>query len=75
MSLVICYFNYGNEEYLQKAQIIISDAEELAGMGEDPSIWWEFRLLHIIFSQIDKSSLWGCLHNNPSFKIDDGGLN
>lgn len=73
MSLVIYYFNYGKEENLQKANNIISDAKELAGMGEDPSIWWEFRLLHIIFSQIGHSSLWGCLHNNPSFKVDNGG--
>ncbi len=75
MSLVVCYFNYGKEEYLQQATQIINDAKELASMDDDPAIWWEFRLLHIIISHIKKSSLWGCLHNNPLFKIDDCGEN
>lgn len=75
MSLVVCYFNYGKEEYLQQATQIVNDARELASMNDDPAIWWEFRLLHIIISHINKSSLWGCLHNNPLFKIDDCGEN
>lgn len=75
MSLVVCYFNYGKEEYLQQATQIINDARELASMDDDPAIWWEFRLLHIIISHINKSSFWGCLHNSPLFKIDDCGEN
>lgn len=73
MSFVVCYFNYGKNEYLQQANNIIYDAKKLAIMGNDPSIWWEFRLLHVITSQIDKSSLWGCLYNNNSFKVNDNG--
>lgn len=71
MALIVCYFNFGDEGYLQRAKCIITDARDLAGMGDDPSIWWEFRLLQIIFSQIDKSSLWFNLHNNQLLTKDN----
>lgn len=71
MSLVVCYFNYGKEEYLQQATRVINDARELASLDDDPAIWWELRLLHIIISQIHKSSLWGCLQNSQLFNPDD----
>lgn len=73
MALVLSYFNYGKYEYIEQANSILIDARDLAETAEDPSIWWEFRLLLIIFSQIGESSLWGNLYNNSLFKVDNHG--
>lgn len=72
-SLVLNYFYYGNQRYLDEAIEILKDATELALLEEDASIWWVFRLLRIVVDGFNKSSLWKNLHNNPLFTVDDNG--
>lgn len=72
-SLVIDYFYYGEGRYLERAEDILEDATTLALCGDDPAVWWEFRLLRIIFYQFRESSLWANLKDHPQYKVDDNG--
>jgi len=72
-SLVLNYFYYGNQQYLDEATEILKDATELALLEEEAGTWWVFRLLCIVFDGFNESSLWKNLHDHPLFTIDDNG--
>lgn len=72
-SLVLNYFYYGNQRYLDESIEILRDATELALLEVDAEVWWLFRLLTIVFDGFNDSSLWKNLHNHPMFTVDDNG--
>lgn len=72
-SLMLNYFYYGNQHYLDEAIAILKDATELALLEEDVETWWIFRLLSIVFDGFNESSLWKNLHDHPLFTVDDNG--
>lgn len=72
-SLVLNYFYYGNQQYLDEAAEILKDSTELALLEEDAGTWWIFRLLRIVFDSFNESSLWKNLHDHPLFTVDDNG--
>lgn len=72
-SLVLNYFYYGNQLYLDESIEILKDATELALLEEETETWWVFRLLRIVFDGFNESSLWKNLHNHPLFAVDDNG--
>lgn len=72
-SLVLNYFYYGNQQYLEEAIDTLKDATELALLEEDAGTWWVFRLLSIVFDGLNESSLWKNLHDHPLFTVDDNG--
>jgi len=57
-SLVLNYFYYGNQRYLDESIEILRDATELALLEVDAEVWWLFRLLTIVFDGFNDSSLW-----------------
>ncbi len=72
-SLVLNYFYYGNQQYLEEAIETLKDATELALLEEDAGTWWVLRLLSIVFDGLNESSLWKNLHDHPLFTVDDNG--
>ena len=72
-SLVLNYFYYGNQQFLNEASEILEDATELALLEEETRTWWVFRLLSIVFDGFNESSLWMNLHDHPLFTVDDNG--
>ena len=72
-SLMLNYFYYGNQHYLDEAIAILKDATELALLEEDVETWWIFRLLSIVFDGFNESSLWKNLHDHPLFTVEDNG--
>jgi len=73
MELTVNYYYYGEDQYLGKAIETITDATELALLGEDPARWWLFRLVRILIEGIQYSSLWVNVGHNDAYKVDDGG--
>lgn len=73
-SLVLCYFYYGEQRFLNESIDILRDATELALLETDAEIWWLFRLLYIVFDGFNESSLWKTLSNHPLFTVDDNEL-
>lgn len=73
MELTVNYYYYGEDQYLGKAIETITDATELALLGEDPARWWLFRLVRILIEGIQHSSLWANVGHNDAYKVDDGG--
>lgn len=73
MELTVNYYYYGEDQYLSKAIGTVSDATELALLGEDPARWWLFRLVRILIEGIQHSSLWANVGHNDAYKVDDGG--
>lgn len=74
LSLVLCYYHYGSEAVLARSEDILKDGTRIALLGDDPAVWWEFRLMEIIVKQLHKTSLWATLKDNESFSVDDNGL-
>lgn len=70
---LMSYFIFGEIEQLGQSEQIISDATRVALLGDDPAVWWEFRLIGVIISQLRISSLWANLKAHPMFKVDDNG--
>ena len=73
MELTVNYYYYGEDQYLGKAIETVTDATELALLGEDPARWWLFRLVRILIEGIQHSSLWANVGHNDAYKVDDGG--
>lgn len=73
MELTVNYYYYGKQQYLDKSYETINDAFKLAIMDSNPATWLIFRLMKILISGINKSSLWSNVGQNPAFKVDDGG--
>ena len=73
MELTVNYYYYGEDQYLGKAIETVTDATELALLGEDPARWWLFRLVRILIEGIQYSSLWANVGHNDAYKVDDGG--
>ena len=73
-SLVLSYFYYGEQRFLNESIDILRDATELALLETDAEIWWLFRLLYIVFDGFNESSLWKNLSNHPLLTVGDNEL-
>lgn len=73
MELTINYYYYGQKQYLEQSYETVNDAFKLALMDGDPAIWWLFRLVKILVAEINKTSLWSNIGQNPAFQVDDEG--
>ncbi|OFI06664.1 ATP-dependent RNA helicase DeaD [Clostridium acetireducens DSM 10703] len=55
---IIQFIYSGNQKSLEKAKEIICDLIELSSINQEPHLWWIFRLLSLINSQYNYTSLW-----------------
>ncbi len=72
-SVVLNYFYYGEQQFLDEAIETLNDATELALLEGLAEIWWLYRLLSIVFDGFNESSLWSNLNNHTLFSIEKNG--